>query len=95
MAKKKRRRTKPREQPRATALPAETPSLSAGDVDADWKRAGTVGEEGVGGTVATPDQDNVDELGDALGVPRAPDEEFRTSQEILQERDRYRAEEDA
>jgi hypothetical protein len=34
--------------------------------------------------------DVVDELGEALGVPRAPDEEFRTSQEILEGRDRYR-----
>jgi len=47
-----------------------------------------------GGTVATPDQDVVDDLGDALGVPRAPDEEFRTSTEILEGRDRYRREEE-
>jgi hypothetical protein len=32
----------------------------------------------------------VDDLGDALGVPRAPDEEVRTSQEILEARDRNR-----
>jgi hypothetical protein len=69
---------------------ATSPELSGGDVEADWKRAGDVGEEGVGGSVATPDQDVVDELGAALGVPRAPDEEFRTSQEILEGRDRYR-----
>jgi hypothetical protein len=67
-----------------------SPVLAGGDVDADWKRADQVGEEGVGGSVATPDQDVVDELGDALGVPRAPDEEVRTSQEILEERDRHR-----
>jgi hypothetical protein len=68
----------------------ETGALTGGDVDADWKRAGQVGEEAVGGSVSTPDQDVVDELGDALGVPRAPDEEVRTSQEILEERDRNR-----
>jgi hypothetical protein len=32
----------------------------------------------------------VDDLGTALGVPRAPDEAFRTSQEILEKRDSHR-----
>jgi len=71
-----------------------SPRLTGGDVDADWRRADSVGEEAPGGTVATPDQDVVDEIGDALGVPRAPDEEFRPSSEILESRDRYRAEEE-
>ena len=71
-----------------------SPRLTGGDVDADWRRADSVGEEAPGGTVATPDQDVVDELGDALGVPRGPDEEFRTSAEILEARDRYRAEQE-
>jgi hypothetical protein len=73
---------------------ASSPRLAGGDVDADWRRADSVGEEAPGGTVATPDQDVVDDLGDALGVPRAPDEEFRTSGEILEGRDRYRREEE-
>ncbi|HET7342699.1 MAG TPA: DUF6335 family protein, partial [Methylomirabilota bacterium] len=55
---------------------ASSPALAGGDVDADWQRAADVGEEAPGGTVATPDQDVVDDIGDALGVPRAPDEEF-------------------
>lgn len=67
-----------------------SPTLSGGDLDADWQRADHVGEEAVGGSVATPDQSVVDELGDALGVPRDPDEEVRTSQEILEARDRNR-----
>jgi hypothetical protein len=71
-----------------------SPRLTAGDLDADWRRADSVGEEAPGGTVATPDQNVVDEIGDALGVPRAPDEEFRTSTEILEGRDRHRAEEE-
>ena len=71
-----------------------SPRLTAGDVDADWRRADSSGEEAPGGTVATPDQDVVDDIGDALGVPRAPDEEFRPSSEILEGRDRYRAEEE-
>ena len=71
-----------------------SPALAGGDVDADWRRADSVGEEAPGGTVATPDQDSVDATGDALGVPRAPDEEFRPSTEILEGRDRYRREEE-
>jgi hypothetical protein len=64
-----------------------SPKLTGGDVDADWERAASVGEEAVGGTVATPDKSVVDDLGAALGVPRAPDEPLRTSQEILAARD--------
>lgn len=71
------------------------PELTGGDPDADWERAASAGEEAVGGTVATPDQSVVDDLGDALGVPRAPDEEVRTSDEILDGRDQYRWEEEA
>jgi hypothetical protein len=71
-----------------------SPRLSGGDVDADWQRADSVGEEAVGGSVATPDQDNVDDIGDALGVPRAPDDEVRTSDEILEGRDRHRWEQE-
>jgi hypothetical protein len=72
-----------------------SPRLTGGDPDADWPRAASVGEEAVGGTVATPDQSNVDALGEALGVPRAPDEEVRTSGEILEKRDRHRAEQES
>src|SRR5687767_10603802 len=68
--------------------------LTGGDVDADWERADDIGEEAVGGSVATPDQDRVDDLGRALGVPRAPDEEIRTSTEILEGRDRNRWEQE-
>jgi hypothetical protein len=44
----------------------------------------------VGGSVATPDQDVVDEIGHALGVEQASDAEVRTSDEILRNRDRFR-----
>jgi Family of unknown function (DUF6335) len=53
-----------------------SPALAGGDV-ADWPRAESAGEEAVGGTVATPDQDVVDEIGRALGVEQAPDAEVR------------------
>jgi hypothetical protein len=70
----------------------EVPSarLSGGDVDADPLNAWSAGDEAVGGSTATPDQDIVDELGEALGVPQAPDAEVRTSAEILAGRDRHR-----
>lgn len=64
--------------------------LTGGDVDTDQQRAADSGDEAVGGSVATPDQDVVDELGRALGVEQAPDEEVRTAGEILRERDRHR-----
>jgi hypothetical protein len=70
--------------------PATAPLLSGGDVDADWERAHLSGEEAVGGSVATPDQDVVDEIGRALGVEQAADAEVRTSEEILRARDRFR-----
>ena len=73
---------------------ATSPRLTGGDPDADWERADSVGEEAVGGTVATPDQSVVDDLGSALGVPRSPDDEVRTSGEILDERDRNRWEQE-
>jgi hypothetical protein len=73
---------------------ATSPRLTGGDPDADWERADHVGEDAVGGSVATPDQNVVDDLGGALGVPRAPDEEVRTSAEILEGRDRYRWEQE-
>lgn len=64
------------------------PRATAGDLDADWQRAESSGEEAVGGSVSTPDQDVVDEIGRALGVEQAADAPVRTSGEILRERDR-------
>jgi hypothetical protein len=64
------------------------PAASGGDVDADWQRAQSSGEEAVGGSVSTPDQDVVDEIGHALGVEQPPQAPLRTTEEILEERDR-------
>ena len=66
------------------------PVLTGGDLDADWMRAYSSGEEAVGGSVATPGQDVVDEIGRALGVEQESDAPVRTSGEILRERDRFR-----
>lgn len=70
--------------------PGGGPRLSAGDVDADWQRAESTGEETVGGSVATPDQDVVDEIGRALGVEQESEAEVTTSAQILRQRDRFR-----
>jgi hypothetical protein len=78
----------------AAQFPETGPELTGGDPDADWKRAASAGEESPGGTVSTPDQNVVDDIGEALGVPRAPDEELRMSQEILEGRDDYRWEQE-
>jgi uncharacterized protein DUF6335 len=78
----------------AAQFHSTSPKLTGGDPDADWERAESDGEETVGGTVATPDQSVVDEIGEALGVPRGPDEPVRTSDEILEGRDRHRWEQE-
>lgn len=64
--------------------------LTGGDVDADWQGADSVGDEAVGGSVATPDQDVVDEIGEALGVAQESEAEVTTSEEVLRRRDRLR-----
>lgn len=64
--------------------------LAGGDLDADWDGIET-GEEFVGGSTPTPDQDIVDLLGAAVGIVYEDDEPLRTG-ELLEERDRHRAE---
>lgn len=63
-----------------------SPELTGGDVDAAWEQAATVGDEAVGGTVSTPDQDIVDELGAAVGT-EMDDKAFLRTNEILEQRD--------
>jgi hypothetical protein len=54
---------------------AASPELSGGDVDAAWTMH-MEGEEMVGGTVSTPDQDIVDDLGVAMGTEMRDREDF-------------------
>ena len=65
------------------------PAMTAGDLDADWESAESIGDEAPGGDNPTPDQDVVDEIGRALGVEYDDDEELRGGDEIV-ERDRNR-----
>lgn len=57
-------------------------SVVAGDPDALSEQAKVVGEEAVGGTTPTPDQDVVDDIGDAVGVSMAPDRPVDVTEEM-------------
>ena len=67
-----------------------SPALSGGDIDADWEDAESTGEEAVGGTVATPDQDVVDEIGRAVGMEFQDNQPLHTHEEVFAERDKNR-----
>src|SRR5262245_13003839 len=60
---------------------SKSPKLSAGDIDAAWDRADS-GEETVGGSTPTPDQDVVDQLGAAVGLIYADNEPLDTEEKI-------------
>ena len=57
------------------------PTLSGGDVDARWEDAESGGDETVGGSTATPGQNDVDEMGRAVGVTYADTEELKIGEE--------------
>lgn len=66
-----------------------SPLISGGDIDAAWEDANVAGEETVGGSVPTPDQDVVDELGEAVGLTYEDDEPLDSDAKVL-DRDRHR-----
>jgi hypothetical protein len=65
------------------------PTLSGGDIDAAWEDSEVSGEESVGGTTPTPDQDMVDEIGKAAGLNYRDGEPLDSDKKIL-DRDRNR-----
>ena len=65
------------------------PSLSAGDIDAQWEMAESQGDEAVAGSTATPGQNDVEEIGRALGVTYQEGEELKAG-EKERSRDRKR-----
>jgi hypothetical protein len=65
------------------------PTLSGGDLDARWDEAESAGDEAVAGSSATPDQNDVEELGTALGVTYADGEELKAG-EKEENRDKHR-----
>jgi hypothetical protein len=66
-----------------------SPALTGGDVDADWEDAYAVGDEAPGGDNPTPDQDRVDDIGRALGIQYADNEELKGGDKISG-RDKHR-----
>ena len=66
-----------------------SPEISGGDLDADWQSASQGGEEAVGGTNPTPDQDIVENLGKAVGLTYRDDEPLQSEEKLLK-RDRER-----
>jgi hypothetical protein len=66
-----------------------TPEIAGGDVDVDVEDAYFTGEEAPGGDNPTPDQDIVDDIGKALGVEYADNEELKASDKVT-ERDKHR-----
>jgi uncharacterized protein DUF6335 len=66
-----------------------SPALTGGDVDADWENAYFSGDEAPGGDNLTPDQENVEDMGKALGVEYQDNEELQGSEKVI-ERDTHR-----
>ena len=54
------------------------PILSGGDIDARWEDSS--GDEAVAGSVATPGQNDVQEMGEAIGVTYQDDEELKAGE---------------
>jgi hypothetical protein len=68
---------------------ATGPTLSGGDIDARWEDAESGGDETVAGSTATPGQNDVEEMGKAIGVTYARDEELKP-RDKEQSRDKHR-----
>lgn len=60
--------------------PGLDPTLSGGDIDARWEMAESAGDEAVAGSMATPGQNNTDEIGSAIGVTYRDDEELKAGE---------------
>ncbi len=69
--------------------PNADPSLSGGDIDAQWDMAESQGDEAAGGSASTPEQNDVQEFAGAIGISYADDEELKVG-EKERERDKKR-----
>lgn len=70
-------------------IPGEDAVLQAGDPDADVLNNEFSGEELPGGSMSTPDQNNVDEIGDVYGVPEHRGD-LQLGDDLIAPRDRDR-----
>jgi len=69
--------------------PGTGPTLSGGDVDARWEDAESGGDETVGGSTATPGGNDLDAIGEAMGVAYADGEVLKVGQKE-EGRDKHR-----
>lgn len=67
----------------------DSPAPTGGDLDVNKYQSKVVGEEAVGGTTPTPDQNNVDQIAASVGVERNDFEEIQIM-EKMEERDKHR-----
>ena len=73
-----------------------SPADSGGDVDADWEEVNTSGSESVFGHNPTPDQSNVEENANAMGIEFADSEPLDFVRKIEErDRDRFELSEDS
>ena len=70
---------------------AADPTITAGDVDANWANAQFSGDESAVSSSPTPDQGVVDDIGRAMGVTYQDNEELRVG-EKERSRDKHRFE---
>ncbi len=61
---------------------AASPTITGGDVDADWEQAYFVGDEAATGDNPTPDQSAVEDIGRAVGVDYEDTEELKSTPKI-------------
>jgi hypothetical protein len=73
-------------------IPGDGATLRAGDPDVSELDNAYVGDTGPGGHMGAPDQNNVDDIGRAMGVAEGDGGALRTSSELLDGRDRKRQE---
>jgi hypothetical protein len=76
--------------PSDRTIPGEDELLRVGDADTRVTDAAFVGDETPGGDNPTPDQNQVDDMGRAMGVQEEDSGSLRSSSEILDRRDRHR-----
>jgi hypothetical protein len=69
--------------------PLADPTVTGGDVDAQWESAQFAGDESAVSSMPTPEQNDVDNLGRAMGVTYNDDEELKAG-EKERERDKKR-----
>jgi Family of unknown function (DUF6335) len=69
--------------------PLADPTITGGDVDAQWESAQFSGDESAVSSMPTPDQNVVDDIGKAMGVTYQDNEELKAG-EKEEERDRNR-----